>query len=157
MHDSEFRICDRLKCGYMFDHRSLQFRQFVFEHFCIIALLWLLVYLYVFFLFSFFAALVANKVIILFRSQHTVVLSSILHVHCNWYVNKCLRLLGTFCSSTVYTLQIRTCAVLTCRKENANYRSLISRTSSPGLMVDDVSTNINWHYMIHCMQLWYIH
>ena len=23
MHDSEFRICDRLKCGYMFDHRSL--------------------------------------------------------------------------------------------------------------------------------------
>ena len=33
MHDLEFRICDRLKCGYMSDHRSLQFRQSVFEHF----------------------------------------------------------------------------------------------------------------------------
>jgi len=38
MHDSEFRICDMLKCGYMFDHRSMQFRQSVFEHFRIIAL-----------------------------------------------------------------------------------------------------------------------
>ena len=65
MSDSEFRICERLKCGYMLDHRSLQFRQSVFEYFRIIALLWLLVYLYVFFSFL-FAALVANKVINVF-------------------------------------------------------------------------------------------
>ena len=57
MHDSEFRICDRLSvAGYMFDH-SLTGRcssdNSVFEHFHIIALLWLLVYLYVFSFFSF--------------------------------------------------------------------------------------------------------
>ena len=63
----EFLICDRLKCGYMSDHRSLLFRQSIFEHFHLIALSCLLLYLYVFFSFFsllFAVALVANKVII---------------------------------------------------------------------------------------------